>query len=191
MLTNLDYIVDGGVVRIAPVVVLAEEEAQRRALAEEQALSGTLIVLTRTLSYARAADMVGLMTPLLSTRGTVQIDERTNTMIITDLQERLGPVDDLLVTLDRAEPQVEIEARIVQAGRDFARAIGVQWGITGRVAPDLGNTTPLTFPNRGGVSGRLGTQGPEANGGTRVRWRRRTPGRQSTWGLRLRPRRSA
>ena len=156
---------DGGVVRIAPVVVLAEEEAQRRALAEEQALSGTLIVLTRTLSYARAADMVGLMTPLLSTRGTVQIDERTNTMIITDLQERLGPVDDLLVTLDRAEPQVEIEARIVQAGRDFARAIGVQWGITGRVAPDLGNTTPLTFPNRGGVSGRLGTQGPEANGG--------------------------
>ena len=162
---RLGYIVDGGVVRIAPLVVLAEEEAQRRALAEEQALSGTLVVLTRTLSYARAADMVGLMTPLLSTRGTVQIDERTNTMIITDLQERLGPVDDLLVTLDRAEPQVEIEARIVQAGRDFARAIGVQWGITGRVAPDLGNTTPLTFPNRGGVSGRLGTQGPEANGG--------------------------
>ena len=162
---QLGYIVDGGVVRIAPLAVLAEEEAQRRALAEEQALSGTLIVLTRTLSYARAADMVGLMTPLLSTRGTVQIDERTNTMIITDLQERLGPVDDLLATLDRAEPQVEIEARIIQAGRDFARAIGVQWGITGRVAPGLGNTTPLTFPNRGGVSGRLGTQGPEANGG--------------------------
>ena len=162
---RLGYIVDGGVVRIAPFAVLAEEEAQRRALAEEQALSGTLVVLTRTLSYARAADMVGLMTPLLSTRGTVQIDERTNTMIITDLQERLGPVDDLLVTLDRAEPQVEIEARIIQAGRDFARAIGVQWGITGRVAPDLGNTTPLTFPNRGGISGRLGTQGPEADGG--------------------------
>ena len=162
---RLGYIVDGGVVRIASLVVLAEEEAQRRALAEEQALSGTLVVLTRTLSYARAADMVSLMTPLLSTRGTVQIDERTNTMIITDLQERLGPVDELLVTLDRAEPQVEIEARIIQAGRDFARAIGVQWGITGRVSPDLGNTTPLTFPNRGGISGRLGTQGPEADGG--------------------------
>ena len=72
------YIVDGGVVRIAPFAVLAEEEAQRRALAEEQALSGTLVVLTRTLSYARAADMVGLMTPLLSTRGTVRsMNERT------------------------------------------------------------------------------------------------------------------
>ena len=162
---RLGYIVDGTVVRIAPLLVLAEEEAQRRALAEEQALAGDLIVLTRTLSYARAADMVDLVTPLLSARGTVQIDKRTNTMIMTDLQDRLGTVDDLLDTLDRAEPQVEIEARIVQAGRDFARAIGVQWGITGRVAPDLGNTTALTFPNRGGVSGRLGTQGPEADRG--------------------------
>ena len=162
---RLGYIVDGTVVRIGPLLVLAEEEAQRRALAEEQALAGDLIVLTRTLSYARAAEMVGLMTPLLSARGTVQMDERTNTMIITDLQDRLGTVGELLDTLDRAEPQVEIEARIVQAGRDFARAIGGQWGITGRVAPDLGNTTPLTFPNRGGVSGRLGTQGPEADGG--------------------------
>ena len=86
-------------------------------------------------------------------------------MIITDLDDRLGSTGQLLDTLDRAEPQVEIEARIVQANKDFARAIGVQWGLTGRVAPDLGNTTPLTFPNRGGVSGRLGSQGPEADGG--------------------------
>ena len=162
---RLRYIVDGTVVRIAPLVVLADEEAQRRALAEEQALSGTLLVLTRTLSCARAADMASLVTPLLSPRGTVQIDERTNTMIITDLDDRLGSTGQLLDTLDRAEPQVEIEARIVQANKDFARAIGVQWGLTGRVAPDLGNTTPLTFPNRGGVSGRLGSQGPEADGG--------------------------
>ena len=63
---RLGYIVDGTVVRIAPLVVLADEEAQRRALAEEQALSGTLLVLTRTLSYARAADMASLVTPLLS-----------------------------------------------------------------------------------------------------------------------------
>ena len=57
---------------------------------------------------------------------------------------------------------MEIEARIVQASKDFSRSIGVNWGLTGRVAPDLGNTTPLTFPNRGGISGRLGQQGPGA-----------------------------
>ena len=162
---QLGYDVDGTVVRIAPLVVLSAEAAQRRELAEEQALSGDLVVLTRTLSYARAANMADLVTPLLSQRGQVQTDERTNTMIITDLQDRLGAAEQLLDTLDRPEPQVEIEARIVQAGQDFARSLGVQWGITGRVAPDLGNTTPLTFPNRGGVSGRLGTQGPQSSGG--------------------------
>lgn len=161
---QLGYLVDGTVVRIAPLIVLADEEVQRRKLADERALSGDLVVMTRTLSYARAPQMAQIVTTLLSARGQVQTDERTNTMIITDLADRLQAAEDLLDTLDRAEPQVEIEARIVQAGRDFARAIGVQWGITGRVAPDLGNTTPLTFPNRGGVTGRAGTQGPEASG---------------------------
>ena len=160
---QLGYVVNGTVVPIAPLVVLADEESQLRRLAEEQALSGELVVLTRTLSYARAAKMADLVTPLLSVRGQVQTDERTNTMIITDLRDRLTAREQLLDELDRAEPQVEIEAWIVQAGQDFARDIGVRWGMTGRVAPDLGNTTPLTFPNRGGVSGRLGTQGPEAD----------------------------
>jgi len=162
---RLGYVVDGTVVRIAPLSALAEEEIQRRELAEEQALAGQLVVVTRTLSYARAEAMAELVAQsVLSARGQVQIDERTNTIILTDLQPRLSAAEELLDTLDRAEPQVEIEARIVQAGQEFARSIGVQWGLTGRVAPDLGNTTPLTFPNRGGVSGRLGTQGPEASG---------------------------
>ena len=162
---RLGYVVVDTVVRIAPLTVLAEEEVQRRELAEQRALAGELVILTRTLSYARAEEMATLVTSsVLSSRGQVQTDPRTNTLIITDLQGRLEAAEDLLDTLDRAEPQVEIEARIVQAGRDFARAIGVQWGITGRLAPDLGNTTPLTFPNRGGVTGRVGSQGAEASG---------------------------
>ena len=162
---QLGYVLDGTVVRIAPLRVLADEETQRRELAEEQALAGELVVVTRTLSYARADAMAELITrSVLSARGQVQTDERTNTLIISDLQPRLIAAEDLLDTLDRAEPQVEIEARIVQAGRDFARSLGVQWGLTGRVSPELGNTTPLTFPNRGGISGRVGTQGAEASG---------------------------
>jgi type IV pilus assembly protein PilQ len=57
---------------------------------------------------------------------------------------------------------VEIEARIVQTTRDFARQIGVQWGFTGRATPELGNTLPLAFPNQVQVGGRTGqVQGPE------------------------------
>ena len=155
---RLGYVADGTVIRIAPLTVLADEEAQRRKLAEEQALSGELGILTRSLSYARAADLTALLTAtILSSRGDVQIDPRTNTLIIRDLPDRLQGAADLITTLDRPEPQVEIEARIVTTSRDFARQVGVRWGFNGRAAPELGNTLPTAFPNQVGVGGRLGS----------------------------------
>jgi type IV pilus assembly protein PilQ len=159
---KLGYILDGTIVRIAPLTVLADEEGQRRKLADEQALAGQLQVLTKTLSYARAEELQTLLTrSALSQRGTVQIDPRTNTLIITDLSDRLQTASQLIETLDKAQPQVEIEARIVQTNRNFARELGVQWGFNGRVDPALGNTTNLAFPNSGNLSGRVGPlQGP-------------------------------
>src|SRR5688572_23937924 len=158
---KLGYVIEGSVIRISTLTALAEEEAQRRKLAEEQALSGDLRVLTRSLSYARASELVALLTSnVLSSRGNAQIDNRTNTIIITDLGDRLQRAGELLDILDRPEPQVEIEARIVQTSRDFARAIGVQWGTNARAATALGNTTGLAFPNQGSITGRTGvTQG--------------------------------
>jgi type IV pilus assembly protein PilQ len=154
---KLGYLIDGTIVRIAPLTVLAEEESQKRKLADEQALAGELRVLTRTLSYAKAEDLQALITKsALSPRGTVQVDQRTNTLIITDLGDRLQTATALLDTLDRAQPQVEIEARIVQTNKLFARALGIQWGFQGRVDPALGNTTNLAFPNNGSVGGRVG-----------------------------------
>ena len=91
------------------------------------------------------------------------MDPRTNTLVLSDLQPALDRALTIVAALDAPQPQVEIEARIVQTSRDFARAIGVQWGLGGRVAPDLGNTTPLAFPNSGSITGRTGrTQGPSA-----------------------------
>jgi type IV pilus assembly protein PilQ len=159
---KLGYLVDGTIVRIAPLAVLADEEAQRRKLAEEQALAGELRLLTKTLSYARADELKELLTKsALSPRGTVQVDPRTNTLIISDLGDRLQVASNLIITLDKAQPQVEIEARIVQTNKTFARALGVQWGFMGRVDPTLGNTTNLAFPNNGSLGGRVGgVQGP-------------------------------
>lgn len=159
---KLGYSVDGTIVRIAPLQVLAAESEERRKLAETQALAGELRVLTHPLSYARAADLVPIITnSALSSRGEVQVDARTNTLIIRDLADRLTAAEDLIGTLDRPQPQVEIEARIVQTSRDFARALGVQWGFNGRLDPALGNTTNLAFPNSAAVGGRVGgQQGP-------------------------------
>jgi type IV pilus assembly protein PilQ len=154
---KLGYLVDGTIVRIAPLTVLADEEAQRRKLADEQALSGELRTLTRSLSYAKAEDLRPLVTAtVLSQRGSIQTDARTNTIIITDLADRLTRAGDLLTTLDRPEPQVEIEARIVQTNREFARTLGVQWGFNGRASQALGNTLPMAFPNQGSITGRTG-----------------------------------
>jgi type IV pilus assembly protein PilQ len=159
---KLGYSVEGTIVRIAPLAVLADEEAQRRKLADERALSGELEVLTRPLSYAKATELTALLTrTALSPRGDIQIDARTNTIIIRDLASRLQGAAQLMDALDRPQPQVEIEARIVTTTRDYARRLGVQWGFNGRVAPDLGNTTGLAFPNQGSLSGRTGAvQGP-------------------------------
>jgi type IV pilus assembly protein PilQ len=146
---RLGYSVDGTIVRIAPLAVLADEEAQRQRLAEAQALAGELTTVTRTLSYSRAEQVQPLLTAtVLSQRGSITTDTRTNTLIITDLADRIRRATDLLAELDQPEPQVEIEARIIQTTRDFARQLGVQWGLAGRAAPDLGNTLPLAFPNQ-------------------------------------------
>lgn len=161
---KLGYMVDGSIVRIAPLTVLAEEETQRRKLAEEQALAGELQVFTRALSYAKAEDLKALITDtVLSQRGSIQTDERTNTIIINDLPDRIQRATDLLTELDSPQPQVEIEARIVQTNREFARTLGVEWGVSSRASSALGNNLPFGFPNQGSITGRTGTlQGPPA-----------------------------
>jgi len=159
---SLDYTVDGSIVRVAKIETLKKETEQKQQLARVSADAGALAVRTFSLSYAKATAAAPLVKrAVLSQRGDVQIDERTNTLIITDLPARLDTVVQLLGTIDRAEPQVEVEARVVQTTREFARAVGIQWGLNGRVAPELGNTPPLAFPNRGTIGGRTGTaQGP-------------------------------
>jgi type IV pilus secretin PilQ/predicted competence protein len=154
---QLDYTVDGTIVRIAKVETLRREQDARTQLAQSAAQAGILAVRTYTLSYAKAEQAAPLIrSTVLSQRGNVQIDTRTNTLIITDLPARLDTVNQLLATIDRAEPQVEIEARIITTTRDFARTLGVQWGFNGRVNSDVGNTTGLAFPNNGSIGGRTG-----------------------------------
>jgi type IV pilus assembly protein PilQ len=160
---KLGYVAEGTIVRIAPMSVLADEEGDRRKLSEAKALAGDLSVQTFSLSYAKAVEMMPLLTKsALSQRGQIQVDARTNTVIITDLPDRLQTAQALITSLDRPEPQVEIEARIITTTREFAHAIGVQWGMNGRMTPEIGNTTGLAFPNNGTVGGRLGTQGATA-----------------------------
>src|SRR6185436_939958 len=98
---KLGYAVDGTVVRIAPLNILAQEQEEQRKLSEAQALAGDLRVLTVPLSYAKAGDLVAILTrSALSARGEVQVDARTNTLIVRDLPDRLTTAGDLVKALD-------------------------------------------------------------------------------------------
>ena len=165
--SQLTYDLQGPVLRVltrdARTKELQAEADQKRAGAQ----APDLVMRRVRLNYASAADVQKLLLQgkFVSDRGTVEIDARTNMLIIQDVAKNLSDIDSLVGELDKPEPQVEIEAKIIQANRDTAKALGVQWGVNGRVAPELGNTTALGFPNRGTAGGRVnGTQGAQTQG---------------------------
>ena len=165
---KLGYSVDGTIVRIAPNTVLKAEEDERKALLDSQNDASQLGTLQRQLSYAKGEDVATLLKSanVLTKRGQANVDSRTNTLIVRDVPSQFPEITTIIDTIDRAQPQVEIEARIVQTNKTYARALGIQWGFGGRVDPALGNTTNLAFPNNGSLTGRVGgTQGP-ASGST-------------------------
>jgi len=124
----LDRQLEGNVLRIATVEGLRKEAEARRAQIQAQALAVDKVSVTRFLSYAHAKDVLPTIKKLLSVRGDVIADERTNALIIQDIPNTIPEIDRLLAQLDRKTQEVEIEARVVAATRTFARDIGTQLG---------------------------------------------------------------
>jgi type IV pilus assembly protein PilQ len=119
---------EGNVLRIATVETLKHEADSRRAQIESEALAVEKVSVTRFLSYAKAKDAIVTVKKFLSQRGDVVADDRTNAVIINDIPKVIPVVDRLLTQLDRKTQEVEIEARVVAATRQFARDIGTQLG---------------------------------------------------------------
>lgn len=150
---NLGKRENGNVILVAPSTELAEQEA--RELEAQQAVESYAPLRTEyiRLSYAKAADVLTLISQgsgstgssgsnsnignansvdnntLLSNRGTVTVDERTNTLIIKDVAESIENIHKLIGKIDIPVRQVMIEARIVNATDSFSKEIGVRWGI--------------------------------------------------------------
>jgi len=119
---------EGNVLRIATVETLKHEADARRAQVESEAMAMEKVSVTRFLSYAKAADAIITVKKFLSQRGDVVADNRTNAVIINDIPKVIPTIDRLLTQLDRKTQEVEIEARVVAATRQFARDIGTQFG---------------------------------------------------------------
>jgi type IV pilus assembly protein PilQ len=151
----------GNVIRVAPLEDIAKEAAAR-ADAEKARLP--LVPLKTRLvgvNFARAGDVSARMKEVLSERGTFSVDERTNTIIVRDVEEKLIAAERLVRDLDTEIPQVLIESRIVEASSNFNRAIGVQWGGNSSFTQMNGNPTGLAFPYNVAATGASG-QTPNA-----------------------------
>jgi type IV pilus secretin PilQ/predicted competence protein len=120
--------IDGNVLRIATQDTIRKEAETKRALLNAQSAAVDLVTVTRVLSYSKATLMAGTLKRFLSPRGDILADERSNSLIIRDVPSVLPSIDDLIHQLDRKSQQVEIEARVVEASRAFARDIGSQLG---------------------------------------------------------------
>ena len=119
---------EGNVLRIATVETLKHEADARRAQIESEALAVEKVQVTRFLSYAQAKAVVITVKKFLSQRGDVVADDRTTAVIINAIPKVIPVIDRLLTQLDRKTQEVEIEARVVAATRQFARDIGTQFG---------------------------------------------------------------
>jgi type IV pilus secretin PilQ/predicted competence protein len=144
---GLDMIQEGNILRIGKVEKLAMEAKTRQQLREAREQEGNLEFSTRTLSYAKVKDVQPILKKQMSPRGEMVVDERTNTLIISEVPERIKIIDGLIDTLDAANPQVQIEARIVEANASTLDTFGIQWGYNAIASAATGNQTNLIFPN--------------------------------------------
>jgi type IV pilus assembly protein PilQ len=155
----------GNVIRIAKYEQISKEQQARAEAERARQPLLPLKVRLMPVNFARASDMAGRIKDVLTERGSVSTDERTNVLIVKDVQEALVRAEGLVRNLDTEIPQVLIESRIVEASSNFNKALGVQWGGNAAFTQATGNPTGLVFPNNasaaGGIAGGVtsGTSG--------------------------------
>ena len=150
---GLDKVQEGNVIRIAPVEKLRQErEALKQATQAQEELEPLQVRYIR-ISYARAAELRTLVEEVVTERGSVAYDERTNQIIIKDIAKGLKNASVLVGKLDLRTPQVLIETQIVEATRTLVRDMGARFGFNFQRSPAFGNPTGNEFPNTIGVDG--------------------------------------
>lgn len=155
---GLDKVLEGNVMRIAPVDKLrVERESLKQAQVAEAELE-PLSVRYMRVSYGRASELKALAEAVLSERGSVAYDERSNQLIVKDISSGLRNVTELVSKVDLRTPQVLLETQIVEASRNLSRQLGSELGFQYIQSPATGNGTGLNFPAAISIGGSAITQ---------------------------------
>jgi len=155
-LNNLGQIREGNILWIdtlANITKLRDDAARAK---ESTLKAEELVTRIVYLNYSDAAKTVDVAKSNLSPRGEIKVDARTNALVIRDIPDNVTRAEKVIHDLDQRTPQVQIEARIVQATKAFSRGLGIQWGISSITRGNIANS-PLTI-NLGASGAILGTQ---------------------------------
>lgn len=149
---GLDMRKSGNVIWVGPAEEIAKREKDKIDLVAQSAGSEPLRTESFQLNYTRAEDVAPLLSndkqKILSVRGSVVIDARTNQIFVQDNNSKLEDVAKMIKKIDIPVRQVMIEARIVEAGDKFSRALGARLGFTQPSSASLfGGPTKINFGN--------------------------------------------
>lgn len=144
---GLGMVRQGNLIRVAPLAQLQKERELRIAAQKQEFELTPLETRLVPVSYARADELQPRARELLSPRGSIAVDERTNVLIARDIPSNLNYIEELIRSLDTPTAEVLVEARIVEGTSSYTRDIGIQWGGDVSFSPATGNPTGISFPN--------------------------------------------
>ena len=160
---GLDKRVDGNVILVAPraELDLREQQALEKSRLEQEL--GELKSEIIKINFAKATDIADMIggdgtVSMLSDRGSITIDERTNSLLIRELDENISVIREIIESLDIPVKQVQIEARIVTVTEGNLDELGVRWGVSStngsfKVGGSIEGNYPTIQPYNGGDSG--------------------------------------
>ncbi len=150
---GLGMVRQGNLIRVAQMSQLQKERELKLAAAKQEYELTPLETRLIPVSYATADELQTRAKELLSPRGTIAVDQRTNVLIARDIAGNLNNIEELVRSLDTQTPQVLIEARIVEASSRYLRDVGIQWGGDATFSEATGNPTGIAFPSKVTTSG--------------------------------------
>ena len=150
---GLGMVRQGNIIRVAPLAQLQKERELKIAAQKQEYELTPLETHLIPISYAQAHELQARAKELLSPRGSIAVDERTNVLIARDIPGNLANIEELIRSLDTPTAQVLVEARIVEATSKYQRDVGIQWGGDATFSAATGNPTGIAFPNSVAVSG--------------------------------------
>lgn len=148
---SFDYIEEGGIYRVDTAEELREEKlASERARAQVETVA-PLHLRKVSLHYANAEEVKDALEKMLTDRGSIDVDERTNSLLVNDVIDRVEIITNMAGELDSETPQVEINARLVDMDVRATRELGFNWSVTNFKSPgnNIGGSLTIDNPIQG------------------------------------------